>query len=155
MEQNEQDFWDMRSKDGRDQIFADAALLWENARAYFKYCKGNPLKHTSQNEDERFSVRVQAITIYGLCLYIGCTAQWFEDFKSGLADREEEWTDADKAMQEVIDRIEQVVYLHKYNYAIAGLMNVRMVIREIEMGEKKDVEDKRPVWRARVADDDE
>ena len=155
MEQNEQDFWDIRSKDGRDKIFADAGLLWENARVYFKYCTENPLKPLRRDKGDRFSTRVQVMTISGLSLYLGCPTKWFEDFKQYLAGRAQEWTDADKAMQEVIDRIEQVVYLHKYNNAVAGLLNVHMVIWEMTMNEKKDSENEKQVWRVRVEGEDE
>ena len=154
MEDIEQCFWDMRSQDARDKIFADAGLLWENARAYFKYCTENPIR-PGKDKGERFSSRVQSITLPGLCLYLGCTPDWYQDFKTELDNKDDELTDRDVALQEVIDRIEQVIYLHKYNYAAAGLLNARVVIRDLDLNEKKQNDNRKQVWDVRVEGEDE
>jgi hypothetical protein len=37
------EFWKMRSKHGRDALFASPELLWESACEYFEWCNDNPI----------------------------------------------------------------------------------------------------------------
>lgn len=36
-------FWKLRSKHGRDKLFATPELLWEEACNYFEWCDENPI----------------------------------------------------------------------------------------------------------------
>ncbi len=36
-------FWMLRSRHGRDTLFASPELLWEAATEYFTWCEKNPL----------------------------------------------------------------------------------------------------------------
>jgi len=41
-------WWELRTKHGRDKIFATPEIMWEAACEYFEYCEDNPLMKIEQ-----------------------------------------------------------------------------------------------------------
>ena len=97
-------FWELRSKHGRDKLFATPDLMWDAACDYFIWCRANPLmeaqvvKGKTIEEDEVHGEvvktvknyelvevpRLRAFTIQGLCHYLDCNVGYFNDFETGL-----------------------------------------------------------------------
>ncbi len=80
-------FWKLRSKHGRDKLFATPELLWQAACEYFQWCEDNPIIEVDYKgkDAERGEIpRIRAYTIHGLCLYLDTNPSYFNEFEFGL-----------------------------------------------------------------------
>lgn len=128
-------FWKLRSKHGRDKLFATPELLWQAACEYFQWCVENPLISIEYygKDAKRCEVpKIRAFTMQGLCLYLDCNVGYFKDFKKGLKE-----TDLD--FSAVITRIEETVYTQKFEYAAAGFLNGNIIARDLGLADKKEL----------------
>jgi hypothetical protein len=133
-------FWKVRSKSGRDKLFESPEALWIEACKYFKWCEGNPLY-----EMKVFSYRggitttnvpkMRAMTLRGLCLYLGCSEGYFRNFKKHIKEGEEE----DKGFMSVIREIEDTIYIQKFEGAAAGLFESNIIARDLGLIDKQEV----------------
>ncbi|MGE7777367.1 DNA-packaging protein [Chitinophaga sp. NPDC101104] len=127
-------FWTLRSKHGRDKLFASPELLWTEACAYFQWCIDNPLikvdwvggmaKKVKRPIDRPF-------TLEGLCLYLGVNKGYFRDFKKGAGAGEDFST--------VVTRIEETIFHQKFSGAAAGIYNANIICRDLGLVDKKDL----------------
>jgi len=136
MEQERLRFWQVRARDKKEVIFSNGQLLWDTANEYFNYCADNPIEPTGGVE---FKQKVSPFSLQGVCLYIGCTTKYFNDIKLELVLREESLTEPEQDLLATMNRIEDVIYTFKYNYGVTGLLNVRIIMRELELSEKNRV----------------
>lgn len=127
-------FWENRSKHGRDKLFATPELLWEAACEYFEWCEENPwLKNEAIKSGERTGVLIpiptaRPYTITGLCLYLDCNTQYFNQFKKNLKD-------SDKDFSLVITRIEEIIYTQKFEGAAVGAFNPNIIARDLGLSD--------------------
>ncbi len=130
-------FWELRSKHGRDKLFATPELLWEAACEYFEWCDENPL-YESKGFQYLGEIKVQeipkmrAMTVSGLCLYLGANEQWFRNFKAQLPPD-------DKDFNTILDKIHSIIYNQKFQGAAADLLNASIIGRELGLAEKREV----------------
>lgn len=129
-------FWELRSKHGRKKLFETPDLLWEAAIEYFEWCEENPLPEEKvfnyQGEITRTTIaKMRAMTLSGLCLYLGCNEAYFRTFKSQLPDNEEDFN-------AVVSKIETVIYNQKFQGAAADLLNANIVSMELGLRQKID-----------------
>lgn len=122
-------FWEFRSKHGRDKLFASAKILWDEACAYFKWCEDNPLYESKafafQGEITMATLpKMRALTMSGLCFYLGCNEAYFRQFKASLPEDEQDFST-------VIGQIEQTIYNQKFQGAAADLLNANIIAREL------------------------
>jgi len=130
------EFWKLRSKHGRDKLFATPDLLKEAAEEYFKWCEENPLTELKvfnyQGEIVKAEVpKMRAMTLGGLCLYLGCNEAYFRNFKS------QERTDKED-FSAVIDWIETAIYTQKFQGAAADLLNANIIARDLGLKDSQD-----------------
>lgn len=142
------EFWKLRSKHGRDKLFASPELLWEEACRYFQWCTDNPLISIEYNGKDALKCEVpkmRALTLSGLCLYLGCNSGYFRDFKSGLRPKE---VPGDEDFSTVITRIEETIYTQKFEGAAAGMLNANIIARDLGLADKVEqkTEGKLPDW---------
>lgn len=131
-------FWKLRNKHGRDKLFKSAELLWEAACEYFEWVDKNPLK-----EQKAFSTKsgiqttnlnlMRPYTITGLCLYLGCNQDYFNQFESNLSDK-------DKDFSGVITRIRETIYTQKFEGAACNLLNANIIARDLGLKDKQEHE---------------
>ena len=127
-------FWKLRSKHGRDKLFATPQLLWEAACEYFKWCEENPLYETKAFAfqgvitTEKLPV-MRAMTLSQLCFYLNCNDAYFRTFKHQLPEGE-------KDFNTVIYDIEQVIYNQKFQGASGNLLNANIIARDLGLVEK-------------------
>lgn len=131
------EFWKLRSKHGKDKLFKTSALLKEAAYEYFQWCHDNPLYETKafayQGEITIATLpKMRAMTLAGLCLYLGCNEAYFRVFKSQLAEGEEDYNT-------VISEIETVIYTQKFQGAAADLLNANIISRELGLTDKSEM----------------
>lgn len=131
------EFWRLRSKHGRDKLFATPELLWEAACEYFEWCEENPLYETKAFAYQGTIVteklpKMRAMTLSQLCMYLDCNEAYFRTFKSQLPDDE-------KDFNTVIAKIEQIIYNQKFQGASADLLNANIIARDLGLKEKTDL----------------
>lgn len=134
------EWWRLRSKHGRDKLFANPQLLWEAACEYFEHTDNNPeymVKPmvTSVGDNQGSEVQMvkvpvrQPYTLHGLCIYIGCATSYLRYFKS---------VSNDEAFLTVIAEIEDVVYKQQYNGASSGFFNANIISRALGLVDRQD-----------------
>lgn len=131
-------FWKLRSKHGRDKLFATPELLWEAACEYFQWCEDNPLEEEKVFQYQGAIVRtkvnkIRAMTLSQLCIYLDCSAAYFRAFKSTLKEE-------DKDFLTIINKIEETIYNQKFQGASADLLNANIIARELGLSDKQSVE---------------
>jgi hypothetical protein len=130
-------FWMMRSKHGRDKLFASPQLLWQAACEYFQWVTDNPLYETKafayQGEVTTKELpRMRAMTLEGLCFYLHCAESYFRVFKM----RHE----ANDDFVTVITDIETVIRTQKFEGAAADLLNANIIARDLGMTDKQAID---------------
>lgn len=139
----ENQFWKIRSKHGRDKLFATPKLMWEAACEYFKWCDDNPhIEHKPMvvshgqgmgSDVEMTKVPIsRAYTLHGLCIYIGCSTSYFRTFKNTI-------TEKNKDFLSVIEAIEETIYEQKFSGAASGFFNANIIARDLGLKDSSDI----------------
>lgn len=139
-------FWKLRSKHGRDKLFASPDLLWESACEYFEACEENPY-HKSEAKtvnigDYQSKIEIAKLpvlrpfTIHGLCIFLRCNTKYFNDFVDSIKGKEDELS---KGFSEVITRIRDTIYDQKFSGAAAGFFNANIIARDLGLKDQTDV----------------
>jgi hypothetical protein len=145
------EFWKMRSKHGRDKLFADPELLWDAACDFFRHIDNNPWQRIEQvktqgkpfrNDDGELEFPPNTVsiptarpyTIQGLCLYLSCNKQYFDDFEQAL--KKDNPVDQDFSL--VITRIRETIYTQKFEGAAVGAFNASIIARDLGLADKTD-----------------
>jgi hypothetical protein len=138
-------FWNLRSKHGRDKLFESPELMWEAACEYFQWCIDNPLKEQkvfhSDGMITKASVnKVRAFTMQGLCRYLNCNTDYFRSFKN-----QKRVSGAD--FSPVIRLIEETIYQQKFEHAAADQLNANIISRDLGLADSQNikVDDRREV----------
>jgi len=134
-------FWKARATQGRAKIFATSDALWDAACEYFQWVDDNPLGKAIvyQGEvSENCEGLMRAMTVKGLCIFLGVHSQYFKDFKASL-----DLTKAkDKDFSLVIIKIREIIDTQKFEGASAGLLNPNIIARDLGLIDKQVVETK-------------
>lgn len=143
-------FWKVRSKHGRDKLFATSALLWKEACRYFEWCIENPWMKMEQvkqpgkgyRDDEGEYVpptllleipTARPFTMQGLCLFLNCDTSYFRKFKEQVLEKDHDFIT-------IITRIEETVYQQKFEGAAVGAFNASIIARDLGLSEKSSIE---------------
>lgn len=121
-------FWQLRTKHGRDKLFEHPDILWQAACEYFQWCDDNPLQSLEYNgKDAKKCIvpKMRAYTWTGLEYYLDVYS--LRDYKTNP-----EYKD----FSQVITRIERVIYTQKFEGAAAGLLNANIIARDLGLAEK-------------------
>ncbi len=138
MAPKENQFWKLRSRHGRDKIFASPELLWKTACEYFEWCDTHPLLEVSIKGKDNTEVAIPKLrpyTLRGLCLYIGCNESYINALEQSLNASNK---NDSKEFVEVITRIRDVIYTQKFEGAAVGLFSYNIIARELGLTEKPD-----------------
>lgn len=138
-QQNNQ-LWKLRSKHGRDKLFATPDLLLKAATEYFNYCDKTPI--LKEDFVGGFATRVfrelpRPYTVAGFCLYVGASRQWWNAAKKAA---ENEKTEAGADFLEVFTRIEDMIYNQKFEGAAVGVFNQSIIARDLGLVDKREIE---------------
>jgi hypothetical protein len=125
-------FWKVRSSHGRDKIFSTPEVLWDAACEYFEWVENNPLMEEKafhfQGAVVKDSVcKMRAMTISGLCLFLGIGAQTLRDYEN------------DEDFSAVIRDIKTIIYEQKFSGAAADLLNPNIIARDLGLSDKQDL----------------
>lgn len=129
-------FWKLRSKHGRDKLFASPELLWEAACEYFEWCDKHPwIKKdwVGKDADQIDRPTQRPYTLTALCLYLNCNTAYFRTFKKQLPEGEE-------LFNEIITRIEECIFTMKYEGACVGAFNANIISRDLGLADKTELQ---------------
>lgn len=123
------EYWKIRSKDGRDRIFKKPEELLEACNEYFKWVEENPLK-----EQQLFAFQGQVtkedgnkmriMSLGGLCNFIDIAKSTFQEYEK-LPD-----------FSAITTRVRQIIETQQLEGASAGLLNPSIVARKLGLSEK-------------------
>lgn len=130
-------FWKLRSKHGRDKLFATPELLWAAACEYFQWCEDHPLYETKAFPYKGVVVtkqipKMRAMTLSQLCFYLNTNDAFFRQFKALLPPGENDFST-------VIKNIETVIYNQKFQGASADLLNANIIARELGLKDTSEI----------------
>lgn len=131
-------FWELRSKHGRDKLFATPELLWEAACEYFQWIEENPLIEKDWKGKEAAEVEIlhtRPYTYQGLCMYLDANVQYFNQFESSLKDKTDEIS---KDFSTIVTRIRETIYRQKFEGASCGFYNATIISRDLGLREAID-----------------
>lgn len=127
-------WWKLRSKHGRDAIFANATKLEEACIEYFEWVEENPLLEerifsTKNGISRGYVEKMRAMTIGGLCIFLDinqdtwCT--WRKKKENGFS--------------EVIKWADEIIRTQKFTGAAANMLNANIIARDLGLKEASDV----------------
>lgn len=129
--------WMARSTHGRNPIFKTADELLDAVSQYFQWVEQNPLKEqrVAQSDGQPILIdvdRVRALTIGGMCLFIGIGRRTWDDWKS-------ENTEGFRLdFLPVIEFAEEAIREQKFSAAAAGLLNANIISRDLGLVDRSE-----------------
>lgn len=140
-------FWKLRSKHGRDKLFASPKLLWKAACEYFEWCDENPLleeviekvKVNGFGDELKRELlpKMRPYTLQGLCIYLDCNKGYFDDFENALKGKEDKES---KDFSVMITRIREIIYTQKFEGASVGFFNASLISRDLGLSDKQEIQ---------------
>lgn len=133
-------FWQFRSKHGRDKIFETAELLLQEAYKYFQWCVDNPLiaiEYYGKDAQKCEVPKMRAFTIQGLCNFLRVNTEYLHHF---LKHQQTLDTKEAKDFCHTITHIKEIIYRQKFEGAAAGFLNANLIARELGISEKSEHE---------------
>jgi hypothetical protein len=132
-------FWKLRSKHGRDRLFATPDLLWDAACEYFDWCENNPIMETDFRGKDAYEVQIpkkRPFTLHGLCIYLDCHTTYFNDFENSIKGKDDEIS---LGFSKVIRTIKEVIYNQKFTGAAIGIFNANIIARDLGLKDSSDI----------------
>lgn len=125
-------FWEARSRHGRKPLFDSPEQLKEMCFDYFQWVEDNPLYETKAFHYQGAIIKeelpkMRAMTINGLCIFLGCTLQTWTEYRA-----KEDFSD-------VVKYVEKVIYDQKFSGAAADLLNANIIARDLGLADRKDL----------------
>lgn len=130
------EYYKLRSKDGRDKNFKTPEDLLNACNDYFDWCLANPLKEQviqkrkiSRDEEivEHYEInRMRAFTLQGLCNFLDISLKGFKLYETR------------KEYIPVTTRVRQIIYNQKFEGAAAGFLNSNIIARDLGLSDKQD-----------------
>jgi hypothetical protein len=121
-------FWKLRSKHGRDTLFADAVALWEAAQEYFDWCDKHPWKKKEAIKSGDMAGKTMNVptqrpyTLSGFMVYCGASEAYWRTFKGTEAGKRKDFLS-------VISAIEEVIRTQQVEGASVGAFNANIISR--------------------------
>ena len=126
-------FWELRSKHGRDRLFSSPVDFWEASTEYFDWCESNPITDTRSFGGKQ---KVQRpFTIQGLCRYLRCNKDYFEQFEESLKSKTDELS---KDFSIIIKDIRDAIFQQKYEHAVIGIFKENIIARDLGLVDKSE-----------------
>ena len=124
-------FWEARSSAGANPTFESPEQLWKMCTEYFEWVEANPLWENKATQYQGLPVdipvaKMRAMTIHGLCLFLGITRQTWINYRNN------------QAFFEVVTQVDDVLYTQKFSGAAADLLNSNIIARDLGLKESID-----------------
>ena len=127
------EYWKLRSKDGKDKQYPTPADLLNICNEYFQWVYDNPLMESQivkyKDHAELMDVpKMRPLTIQGLCNYIDLSVEGWRLYK------------ARKDYVAITTRVEQIIYNQKFEGAASGFLNPNIIARDLGLQDKTQTE---------------
>lgn len=127
-------WWKLRSKHGRDKLFASPELLLESAFEYFQWCDENPWKNEKETSSPNGTTYESKPTqrpysLAGWFLYIGCSDTWLKEFKKKASDD----------FLRVINEVELIIQKQQWEGATVGAFKENIIARTLGLKDSNDI----------------
>jgi len=127
-------YWQRARRNGRRPTYETADTLWEACCEYFEWVEENPLYTTDtvkfQGEARIIKVpKPRAMTIQGLCLFIGLTHETWAQYRK-----------RDQDFSEVTLQVDAIIRTQKFEGAAADLFNASIISRDLGLAEQQAVD---------------
>lgn len=129
-------FWKLRSKHGRDKLFATPNLLWEAACEYFEWIDENPLieiDYVGKDATQVEKPHTRPYTLEGLVMYLDACTNYWKEFRKRCNENNE------KDFIAIITRVEEIIRRQKFEGAACGFYNANIIARDLGLSDKKDL----------------
>lgn len=126
-------YYKLRSKDGRDKIFETPEDLSNIANEYFEWCEDNPIMRaetvTFQGSGSTFEVPIlRPFSIEGFCNYADIAVQTFIDYSNR------------KDFIDITTRIKQIIYNQQFDGASTNLLNASIIARKLGLKDSSEID---------------
>lgn len=134
------EYYKLRSKDGRDKIFEKPDELAESCDAYFEWVLNNPLKEQQlfNTKDDgivkEYVDKTRPFTLEGLCNFIDMSTKGFKLY----AERED--------FIPIYTRARQIIDNQQFEGAAAGFLNASIIARKQGLSEHVSVHTEQPLF---------
>ncbi len=150
-------YWQLRTKHGRDKLFATPEQLWEAACEYFQWCDENPwltkkaiqktvpvkrkrqkgkktIEETvnEQQVQQEVTPTARPYSLSGLCIYLGIHTKYWYEYKK-LNKEDEDFSD-------IIARIEETIETQQFEGAVVGAFNANIIARKLGLADKQEID---------------
>lgn len=137
-------FWMQRTKHGRDKLFSDPELFWQECVRYFNWCDNNPLKEEDFRGKDAVSVTLNKMRAYswsGLGVFLDCDLRRYKEALKGDigVDAVRGFVDLSEDFVHILMRVNQILFTQKFEGAAAGLLKENVIVRDLALAEKSDV----------------
>lgn len=126
-------YWQRARRSGRRPTYETVDALWEACCGYFKWVEENPLYATDtvkfQGKARIINVpKPRAMTIQGLCIFIGITHETWTQYRK-----------RDQDFSEVTSQVDAIIRTQKFEGAAADLFNASIISRDLGLAEKQSI----------------
>ena len=127
------EYWKLRSKDGRDKIFETPEQLAEACDEYLEWVQQNPLMEAQvvkyKDYAELINVpKMRPMTIQGLCNFIDISVKGLDLYEKR------------KDFIPIITRVKQIIYNNKFEGAASGFLNPNIIARDLGLQDQQKTE---------------
>lgn len=124
------EYYKLRSKDGRDMIFETPEDLANACNEYFEWCVDNPLKESQafayQGKVTITEVpKMRPFTLEGLCNFLDISVEGFKKYEGR------------KDFVGVTTRARQMIYNQKFEGAASGFLNANIIARDLGLSDRQ------------------
>lgn len=151
--------WKNRSKHGREKLFNDAAVLLEEAYAYFDWCDRTPWEKAElvkyKGDYEEASVPIgRPYTLSGLMVYLGVSVGYYRGAMANIREKidKNRASSGEIELLEAFELIEQIVRTQQIEGAAVGVFSPNLVARLNGLADNQKVTTDQPVISVSVRD---
>lgn len=129
-------FWQLRSKHGRDKIFSSPDVFLEQAYEYFKHCDDNPWYKNEAVKGGHMAGEIVQVptqrpyTLKGLCIFLGITEQTFLNYEN---------SETHKDFFDVFTHVREVIENNQLEGATVGAYNANIIGRLLGLADKQEI----------------
>lgn len=123
------EYYKLRSKDGRDRIYSKPEELLNEANEYFQWVQDNPLIEVDfrgKDADMVHLPKMRPMTLTGLCNYIDIAVSTFQEYEKR------------KGFSAITTRIRQIIETQQFEGAASGFLNPNIIARKLGLTDKQE-----------------
>ena len=126
------EYWKLRTKDGRDKIFDTPEQIVDAANEYFEWIQDNPLKeqltyHSAGIITQAYGNKMRAMSLEGLCNFLDIHVDTFK-----LYENRQDFIGVTKRIRQIIDN-------QQFEGAASGFLNANIIARKLGLTDRTDV----------------